>query len=252
MKKNVSRLQSVSKKVGCWLFVLVLLGNQFGCAPSHTSCSSDLMKIAEKSKSPLTDEEQKLLSLNVACNWLMGFGGGGPGASLQTALDGSTDQTLMPSADDSPWQLMYGVELIGKGGRFSDGFGTTTTRMTYLQAPVYGLYNYDLPNDKGRVFGGLGPYIGYGLFGKTTYKDSRTSESYGAFDKNNFGYSRLDAGLNFTAGYQLPESFRFNLVYSLGLANLDPNNRSFQYYNRGWSLNVGYPLTKLVSKLKKQ
>jgi Outer membrane protein beta-barrel domain len=251
MKNNTLQLQSVSKKVVCWLFALVLLSNLFACGRSFFQGSFDVMKIAEKSKSPLTEKQERSLGLNLALMWIVGLDGGGSGASLQNAADGSTDQTQMPAANDSPWQLMYGMELIGKGGRFDDGFGTTTTRMTYLQAPVYGLYNYDLPNDKGRVFGGLGPYIGYGLFGKTTYKDSRISESYGAFDRTKFGYSRFDAGVNFTAGYQMPENFRFNLVYSLGLVNINPNDRSFRYYNRGWSLNVGYPLDKLVSKFKK-
>ena len=147
---------------------------------------------------------------------------------------------------------LIGVQIIGKGGKYNDGVGTSTTRITYLEIPMYAMYGYKLPDDKGRVFGGLGPYIGVGLFGKTTYKDSRTNESYAAFDKNSGGYKRFDAGLNFMAGYQLPQGLSLSLVREIGLVNIDSGNSADKTFNRVWSLNVGYPLDKIVSKLKKK
>ncbi len=147
---------------------------------------------------------------------------------------------------------LIGIQIIGKGGKYNDGFGTSTTRITYLEIPMYAMYGYKLPDDKGGVFGGLGPYIGYGLWGKTTYKDSRTNESYGAFDKNSGGYKRFDAGLNFMVGYQLPQGLSLSLVREIGLVNIDSGNSADKTYNRVWSLNVGYPLDKIVSKLKKK
>ena len=148
--------------------------------------------------------------------------------------------------------LMSGMQIIGKGSKFNDGVGTSTTRMTYLEIPVYALYNYDLPGNKGRIFGGLGVYLGLGLFGTTTYKDARTNESYGAFDSKNGGYNRFDAGLNFQAGYQLPQGLQFSIVHELGLVNIESGGGADKTKNSVWSLEVAYPLKKLISKLKKK
>lgn len=145
--------------------------------------------------------------------------------------------------------LLYGVQLIGKGSKFSDGFGTSTTKMTYLEPMAAVLYNYDLPDNKGQIFGGLGPYLGLGLWGKTKYSDRTFTESYQTFDKD-LGYKRFDAGLIFTAGYQLPQGLRLSIAHELGLVNIEKESVD-KTQNRVWSLNVGYPLQKIVKKLKR-
>jgi hypothetical protein len=148
--------------------------------------------------------------------------------------------------------FIYGPQLIGKGGKYSDGFGTSTSRRTYLEAIGYALYNYDLPNDKGRVFGGLGPFLSVGLFGTNTYEQAKfATQSSGAFDSKNGGYSRLDGGLAFTAGYELPQGMRLSIVHELGLVNIDPSGGADKTFTRGWSLNVAYPLKKLVALVRK-
>lgn len=147
---------------------------------------------------------------------------------------------------------LIGIQLIGKGGSYSDRFGKSTTHLTYLEIPLYAMYGYKLPDGKGRVFGGLGFYFAYGLWGKTSYNDRTGNSSIGAFDKKSGGLRRFDAGLNFQGGYQLPQGLRLSLVYELGLVNLDPVSKVDKTFNRVFSLNVGYPLNKLVSKFKKQ
>ncbi|GAB3947376.1 hypothetical protein GCM10028805_19500 [Spirosoma harenae] len=56
-------------------------------------------------------------------------------------------------------------------------------------------------------------------------------------------------------GYQFPNSLRVRLAYDLGLLNIQPSPfgpDGAKAYNRSLSLNVGYPLTKIVDKFKKK
>ncbi|GAB4008564.1 hypothetical protein GCM10028808_15010 [Spirosoma migulaei] len=158
-------------------------------------------------------------------------------------------------ADKPPFlshvSLLYGFQLIGKGGKDEDGYGTSKTRMTYLETMGYALYNYDLPNSKGRLFGGPGIYLGYGLWGKTSYTYQGGSDSFAAFDKLN-GYRRFDAGVALTAGYQLEQGLRLSLEYEVGLLNINPGAGDDKTKNRSLSLNIAYPLKAFVDKLRKK
>lgn len=176
----------------------------------------------------------------------------------EATLVASTDThpgptTLAPKASFlSHLSLQYGVQLIGKGGKYADGFGTSTTKMTYLEPMATVLYNYELPDNKGQIFGGLGPYLAYGLWGTAAYKDPTTNQSSGAFDSKNGGYKRFDAGLIFTAGYQLPQGLRLSIAYELGLVDIESGGGADGTQNRVWSLNVGYSLQKLTDKFRKK
>jgi hypothetical protein len=151
--------------------------------------------------------------------------------------------------------LMSGLELIRKGSNISDVNGKNITHLLYLEVPIYALYRHYLPDNKGELFGGLGPYFGYGLTG--TFKSTFNGQTFksSAFDTKNGGYKRFDAGLAFTAGYQLPSSLRIRLAYELGLVNIESGPAGGfgdKTFNRGISLNVGYPVDKIVDKFKKR
>jgi len=107
--------------------------------------------------------------------------------------------------------------------------------LSYLQVPIYALYYYKLKG-AGSVFGGLGPYLAYGIIGS-------------AFNETG-GFNRFDAGLGLTIGYKMPQSFSFSLGFDIGLANIQKNAFGDKAQNRGISLNVGYPLDKLINKAK--
>ncbi|WP_020595871.1 outer membrane beta-barrel protein [Spirosoma panaciterrae] len=173
-------------------------------------------------------------------------------STLLATNDPRTGPTVPP--DKAPFlshvSLLYGVQLIGKGSKTTYKSGTSTTRMTYLEIPAYMLYNHDLPSNKGRLFGGVGFYLAYGLWG--TIKDSDNTPSVSAFDKN-LGYKRFDAGLAFTGGYQLPQGLRLSIAYELGLVNIDPFAGAYdKLKNRALSLNVAYSLHKVTALAKKK
>lgn len=173
-------------------------------------------------------------------------------STLLATNDPRTGPTAPP--DKAPFlshvSLLYGVQLIGKGSKTTYKSGTSTTRMTYLEIPAYMIYNHDLPSNKGRLFGGVGFYLAYGLWG--TIKDSDNTPSVSAFDKN-LGYKRFDAGLAFTGGYQLPQGLRLSIAYELGLVNIDPFAGAYdKLKNRALSLNVAYSLHKVTALVKKK
>jgi len=185
------------------------------------------------------------------------------GVSRRT-IEPVDDATLLASTDARPGpvtpperasfvshlSLLYGVQLIGKGGKESDSFGSSKTKMTYLEPTASVLYNYDLPNKKGLLFGGLGIYVAYGLWGKEDYTFRQTKQSYPVFGDQG-GYNRFDAGLVFTAGYQLPQGLRLSIAHEFGLVNIESGGGEDKTFNRVWSLNVAYPLKKLVGLVKK-
>jgi hypothetical protein len=111
------------------------------------------------------------------------------------------------------------------------------TRMVYLELPVNVLYKHKL--GPGKLIAGGGPYIAYGLGGKSsstlTYRrgEQVSSESTIKFKNETHPsdeelskytyYKPLDAGLNFIAGYELNNGLCFNVNYSLGLTNIEPS-----------------------------
>ena len=241
---------------------LPLLGSLTGCSPDFYQASFDaaLDQFAGPSYSGYSTGD--LYAGNIGASWVSTIGA--PplrvfrAAAASSLLASNTDRPGLTTPPDkgaflSHISFLYGPQLIGKGGKASDGYGTTTSRRTYLEGIGYALYNYDLPNNKGRVFGGLGPYLGFGLWGKTKYEQATYgTQSYGAFDKLN-GYKRFDAGLAFTVGYQLPQGLRLSIAHELGLVNIDPfGNGDDKTKSRSWSLNVSYPAKKLVTLVKKK
>lgn len=111
-------------------------------------------------------------------------------------------------------------------------------RLVYLELPVNVLYKH--PLGSGKLVLGTGAYIAYGLGGngKSTYirinGQTETREYKVKFknvseprdeDGGRYDYYKpLDAGLNFTAGYEFSNGLCFNVNYSLGLTDISPSD----------------------------
>ena len=119
--------------------------------------------------------------------------------------------------------IQPGLLLVGKGFKsevelFGETFKTTANPM-YLQVPVNLLY-------KGNMFyAGVGPYAGFGLFGKVKSEGGGQSDSedlsFGSGEDDT--WSALDFGANLEAGVML-NNIRIGAGYALGLANVIPND----------------------------
>lgn len=145
-------------------------------------------------------------------------------------------------ASGGSFKIDAGLELVRKGSKIEN----TATHLTYLNLFGDVLYNYQ-PGSGGTFFGGLGPYIGYGLGGSVS-GDGFSEAAFGGADG---GYKRFDAGVHLKGGYQLPSSLRFSLAYEYGLVNKSPAP-DFTSRNRTVQLNVGYSLDKIIGVFKRK
>ncbi len=249
------------------LYIIVVASLQ-SCNKSYFEASIDFSKHHRKELYSFFDNSSVMANLMINYHWGLdefraksGLGQFSRSQPSSTALLASAKNEPSLAFNDRKrpvpaafaldrFQLMPGIELIGKGTKAKGQVGTEITRMLYLNLPVYMLYRYPLPNDHGEILGGLGPYFAYGLTGKLKYIYNVTEE-FSAFDKDNGGFKRFDSGLAFTAGYQLPNGLRVRLGYQLGLVNIDPLETSGKIQNRTLSLNFGYPVSKMAKLFSK-
>lgn len=86
--------------------------------------------------------------------------------------------------------------------------------LTYLDIPVYAIYNYEVGS--GKAFGGLGPYFGIALMGK---------DGGEKIDFSDDGIKRADFGANFILGYEFTElGLKALMTISPGLGNLSSDS----------------------------
>ncbi len=119
--------------------------------------------------------------------------------------------------------IQPGLLLVGKGFKLEEEFlgetFKTTVNPMYLQVPVNVLY-------KGNMFyAGVGPYVGFGLFGKVKYEGGGQNESedlsFGSSEDDT--WAPLDFGANLEAGVMFNQ-IRIGAGYALGLANVIPKD----------------------------
>lgn len=99
-----------------------------------------------------------------------------------------------------------------------------STRLYYLDIPINA--KVSIPAGKLKFYGSIGPYFGFGIYGKTktefTFQGNTEKEdediSWGS-DEEDDHLRRLDLGLTVTAGIEL-KFIQIGLSYNLGLANI--------------------------------
>jgi hypothetical protein len=97
-----------------------------------------------------------------------------------------------------------------------------------------------------RLFGALGPYIGYGLSGKSKSKNTINGQTESQEVDVNWGSGdnddakRLDFGLSADIGMEI-RTIQIGLSYNLGLANISADTFFGQKINnRALGLSIGY------------
>lgn len=114
----------------------------------------------------------------------------------------------------------------------------------YIEIPITAKVIYEVKDIK--IYGLLGPYIGFGLSGKAksqnTFQGKTTTEestvNWGSGEGNDL--KRVDFGLTIGAGVDL-EFIQIGLSYGLGLANLAPViDNGTKMKNRVFGISVGY------------
>jgi len=127
-----------------------------------------------------------------------------------------------------------------------------TTTLSYLEVPVNFLYKPVLGS--GKLLLGFGPYVAFGLGGKTKVEGSGIKEDYdvkyqntvSATDPKDQSYFRkIDAGANLLFGYEFSNRLSAQLNAQLGLAKINPDYEYISgdkssWKNTGFGLSVGY------------
>lgn len=112
-------------------------------------------------------------------------------------------------------------------------------RPFYLEVPLNVVYTHEFPTGL-RFFGGAGPSVAFGLFGKVKAND----ESDDAFSDE--GFKRFDFGLNLLAGVELTSGLTIGINFTPGLANIAPEDASsgfdadVKWTNSVFGVSVGY------------
>ena len=159
-------------------------------------------------------------------------------------------------------QVSFRPELnfIQKGGKQNE---TSTTNgftsndeidlaLGYIQLSPNFVYNFN--PGSASIFIGVGPELSFGVGGKAKFKSTVTgpglneSES-GSVDvkfdgkenpsDDNLHLKSVDYGANILAGYKLANGAFISAGYTLGLANISPENNS-SFKNRGFNVKIGY------------
>lgn len=149
--------------------------------------------------------------------------------------------------------LMY----EGKGGKeTASGNGTDAevkTRLNYLTLPIDFLFKPEMPNGSGAWIVGVGPYLGYGISGKSKLSgnagETGVSTSFDPFKEGLIGdeaaLKRFDAGANVQLGYEMANGFNIGLNANLGLINIakegDSDNST---RNTNFGVTLGYTFGK--------
>ncbi|MBO5860499.1 MAG: PorT family protein [Alistipes sp.] len=98
-----------------------------------------------------------------------------------------------------------------KGGRWA----SLHQNLSYLELPLNFGYSYSLTNDV-KIFGGLGPYLAYGIAGKNVAKKDGIKVKTPAFGDI---YKRFDFGLNYNVGVELYDEWQIFIGFEHGLRN---------------------------------
>lgn len=159
------------------------------------------------------------------------------------------------------FSLESGLSYVGKGGKGTfdiDMFGmnlagSATIKLNYLELPVNALFT--IPSGDGSVFFGGGPYFGYGINADEDFKmtiDGEVVEDTGEGENDDVieeplkfgqgGLSRIDYGVNVTAGYRFYSGMSINAGYGYGLKSIvnDPDDPETKVKNRHFSLGLGF------------
>lgn len=123
-----------------------------------------------------------------------------------------------------------GVLFSQKGCKFD---ADDKEAISYVEIPLNLAYKLDLGGLK--LFAQAGPYVGYAVANKYTFKEGNVKETI----KNEWGgMKRLDFGLGFGAGAEL-EHLKVGMNYGLGLANIADSD-NYKSKNRNFMITAAW------------
>jgi len=160
----------------------------------------------------------------------------------------------IPIATD--FYVQPGLLYTTKGAKADqDYLGQTVdakTKLSYLEVPVNFLYKPVLGS--GKLLLGFGPYVAFGLGGKSSLEGSGQKRDYDVKYQNTVTstdpkdkayFKKVDAGANLLFGYEFSNRISAQLNAQLGLAKINPeydylSGDKSSWKNTGFGVSVGY------------
>lgn len=106
----------------------------------------------------------------------------------------------------------------------------------YLNIPIHVGYKHTI-NKKIALFGSVGPYIGFGLFGKLkTDSNKQNIPSKNIYGSDGY-LNRFDWGVGGLVGVEIVRKIQISLGYDLGLKNVA---KTGDYKNRNFTVSCAY------------
>lgn len=103
------------------------------------------------------------------------------------------------------------------------------------EIPIYLMGQWNTPG--GRIYGGVGPYFGFGFSAK--FKDSDIN-LYKKYDGNDAFMKRLSHGLAAQIGFEFKNGLQINASYKVGMNALDANKDDYKMMPHSATLGIGY------------
>jgi hypothetical protein len=119
-----------------------------------------------------------------------------------------------------------------------------TFRLVYAEVPVLLIYKGEL-GKKWHWYGGVGPYAGIGITGKSKWNSNiiankKEKITFRKQSTTGYIYKRMDYGLNAAAGVEKGR-VQLGINYSYGLTGIIPQeNITVKTYNRTLAMTAGY------------
>ncbi len=133
-----------------------------------------------------------------------------------------------------------GALVDSRGTQISNGDNYIRFNMLFADVPV--LVKVGPSFGPAKVFGAVGPYVGFGITGQSVikYEGEKDSQDIEWGDGEDADAKRLDYGAKFGIGAEV-KGFTVGAYYSLGLANIAPDTENgYKMQNRAISISFGY------------
>ncbi|MBO9635449.1 MAG: PorT family protein [Chitinophagaceae bacterium] len=141
--------------------------------------------------------------------------------------------------------LQPGLLFTTKGSKFEKNEVSAKTSIAYMEIPINFLYKPELGS--GKLLLGAGPYVAFGVGGKSKTNETSVSVKFKnkitPEDGAAFYLKGMDAGANFLVGYELSSKISAQLNAQLGLTNISPKtegDNTSNTKNSGFGISLGY------------
>jgi len=144
--------------------------------------------------------------------------------------------------------LKANVLFVTKGASYEGTIMGAKVNLTmnpmYIQVPIVIGYGFNV-GDNFKIYANVGPYIAYGIGGKTTTEISGTGTSEDGETSEDFfttDVSKFDFGARLGLGVEIYKSFIIGFDYDLGLSNMNTASNSGDYSVKNYTmgLTLGY------------